>query len=258
MMVAAALLSFFFLPSETNYSKSLEAERVNCKLEARKSTSELNEWHWLTSRRQEDRRAFLVSGAATITALCFQQDAGARNLSFDEAVEILGQYCPAEFRQAVRQSGGCLLYRGEAIGDSPTILAPEPDLLIPSTYDDSQALEYFQCLEKQLANVDARPSKGHIGTADRADAEPWGTPVSVWPLGNRISYVWPKTRKLIYPGGDCPKDKDLVVNHGLSTALREGKEVLFASMPVGLCSKPFSSFLAISASYDDDLREILL
>ena len=204
-----------------------------------------------------NRRAWL-RGAASITALCFQEDAGARNLPFVQAVDLIRQYCPTEFREAVRQSGGHFLYRGEAIGESPTILAPEPDLLISSTYDDSKALEYFQCLEKQLANVDARPSKGHIGTADRADAEPWGTPVSVWPLGNRISYVWPKDRKLIYPGGDCPKDNALVVNKGLSNALREGKEVLFASMPLSLCSKPASSFLAISAEYDDDLREILL
>jgi hypothetical protein len=137
------------------------------------------------------------------------------------------------------------------------VLNPAPDLLLPSTYkNDPKALEYFTCLEKDLVQgeVQARPSTGHIGTANKADAEPWGSPVSVWPLGDTISYVWPKSRNLLYPG-TCP-DRDLVSDEGLEDALSLGKEVLFATFSNSESSigiQRNSSFLVVPSSYDERL-----
>jgi hypothetical protein len=152
---------------------------------------------------------------------------------------------PSNFRRAIQQSGGRFLYRGAEAGcdgdaDSSnyvsstigTICNPQPDLLLPGTYDDPDALVYFQCLEERLTRtttarrtttkllinddadndddynknngsdrVDvALPSTGHIGTSDSNIAKQWGdTVVSVWPLGNELNYVWPADRQVFYP-----------------------------------------------------------
>jgi hypothetical protein len=207
-------------------------------------------------------------GATTTLTAWHSQQGGTKSscLSFSDAVDAVCRYSPLEFRKSVQDSGH-FLYRGETV-DCPTILHPKPDLLLPGTYgyDDRDALNYFECLENELSNTRARPSTGHIGTGTQADASLWGSPVSVWPLGNCLSYVWPKERSLIYPGGICLRDQDLVIDDGLSTGLEQGKEILFASWFEGeddnlappTFTAPFqSSYVAFPLSYDTDLRDLL-
>jgi hypothetical protein len=214
-----------------------------------------------------DRRTWMIGATTMLTAWNHQQG-GTKSicLSFSDAVDAVCRYSPIDFRTSVRDSGH-FLYRGETVA-CPTILHPKPDLLLPGTYgdDDRDALKYFECLEHELSDTRARPSTAHIGTGTQTDASLWGSPVSVWPLGNCLSYVWPKERSLIYPGGICPSDQNLVVDSGLSTALEQGKEILFASWFEGedeslvppMFTGPFqSSYIAFPLSYDAALRDLL-
>jgi hypothetical protein len=140
-----------------------------------------------------DRRTWMIGATTTLTAWNSQQGGTTSPcLSFVDAVDAVCRYSPLDFRKSVRDSSGHFLYRGETV-DCPTILHPKPDLLLPGTYgyDDRDALKYFECLEHELSDTRARPSTGHIGTGTHADASVWGSPVSVWPLGNCLSYVWP-------------------------------------------------------------------
>jgi hypothetical protein len=217
-----------------------------------------------------DRRTWMIGATTTLTEWHSQQGrVTSSHLSFSDAVDAVCRYSPLDFRKSIKDSGN-FLYRGETV-DGPTILHPKPDLLLPGTYGyddhDRDALKYFECLENELSNIRARPSTGHIGTGTQADASLWGSPVSVWPLGNCLSYVWPKERNLIYPGGICPRDQDLVIDNGLSTALEQGKEILFASWfegednnlaPPPTFTAPFqSSYVVFPQSYDKDLRDLL-
>lgn len=176
--------------------------------------------------------------------------------------DLICQYTPAEFRFAVRQTSS-FLYRGESVV-SPSILHPEPDLLIEGTYTDDEgaALEYFSCLELKLKSR-AKPSTGHIGTSIQEDAAGWGRVVSVWPLGNHFSYVYPQDSGLFFPG-NC--NDEVVVDHNLETALSTGHELLFASwfdkdmkhlLPDVFSSEWTSAFLAIPASEDEKLKRCL-
>lgn len=209
-----------------------------------------------------DRRAWLM-GAASTTFTAFKTPSGdlhPSSFSLSQAMELVSGYSPTEFRKSVMDSGH-FLYRGETVR-GPTLLHPQPDLLLPGTYgDDPDALKYFECLERQLSSrTQARPSTGHIGTGNSGDASLWGSPVSVWPLGDRFSYVWPKQRDLIYPGGVCPDEDGLRIDSGLSTALEQNKEVLFASWFEQDRNLPMfatSSFVAIPSSYDEEVRDLL-
>jgi hypothetical protein len=204
---------------------------------------------------------------------------------------------------------------------------PPPDLLIQETHGtDRAALEYFECLERQLLllprttttsrrnnnnnpkpRLVARPSNGHIATSNPIEAGKWGPIVSIWPLGSQWSYVWPRDRPLFYdyygkntPGAgagqerppsvsrtalypssaisSCRNNKNdvLIVNTGLSHALRQSHEVLFATPGGGswtnsgdrsgaggsrrstsTCSTRPSAFLAIPIDQDEQLRNAL-
>jgi hypothetical protein len=215
-----------------------------------------------------DRRTWIFGAVTTIsTPWKSSQGSTVSCLSFQDAVDIVCRYSPPSFRRgAVLASGRCL-YRGESV-DCPTILHPKPDLLLSTTYNDSDALKYFECLEDQLSSnhtQQVRPSNGHIGIANQADATLWGSPVSVWPLGDHFNYVWPKDRSLMYPGGSCPSNQNLVVDDGLQTALENGKEVMFASwfedrsdFSTAISSPSLqSAFMAFPVSYERDLLEHL-
>jgi hypothetical protein len=176
-------------------------------------------------------------------------------------VDLICRYTPAEFRFAVRQTS-CFLYRGEDVL-RPSVLHPEPDLLVQGTYtDNDSALEYFSCLELKLESR-AKPSTGHIGTSTQEDAAAWGRVVSVWPLGNHLSYVYPQDSSLFFPG-NC--NDELVVDQNLETALSTGHELLFASwfdrqrkrrLPPVFSSRWISAFLAIPASEDENIKRYL-
>lgn len=171
---------------------------------------------------------------------------------------------PREFRQAVSSSNQ-FLYRGaqESSEKQPLmagqVCSPEPDLLLLETYNnDDKALEYFKCLEDVLKsdNIVARPSRGHIGTPSVKEAAVWGDVVSIWPLGDSLSFVYPKEATTFYPGCSC--DGDYVLNKDLEWALQQGREVLFASWysKTGKTSIS-SSFLEVPQRYDERLRRLL-
>jgi hypothetical protein len=232
----------------------------------------------------ETRRNLLLS------TLLLWHDSSACNssplltISLDQWSALICEFTPRVLRQAVQQSGGRFLYRG---ADDATIQRridhPDPDLLVPGTYDDPDALPYFQCLERQLylqqqpqqqqsqQQTDAKeilalPSTGHVATSDAKEASAWGSVVSVWPLGSEFSFVWPKERNDIFPGGTCP-DKTLVVDRQLDLALALNREVLFASsfprgvenpqrgIPISVASR--SAYIMIPMEEDQELRRRL-
>jgi hypothetical protein len=232
------------------------------------------------------------------------------------AVECICCFTPASFREGVRRSGGKFLYRGESWNTKDNgsfttttrkplprwandrsnnddmkvgqfvggwILNPKPDLLLPDTYGDPRALDYFECLEEYLSAIPrsrfssvtrpsrcptflAKPSYGHIGTSDPQQAAQWGNVVSIWPLGDEISYVWPKDRTEFYrPNMNviCDKfDNKLVLNHNLAYALQSKREVLFCSWfeeSPAVVSIPTKSlaFLTVPRELDAELLQAL-
>ena len=172
--------------------------------------------------------------------------------------DFICTYTPKAYRDAVAATGK-FLYRGESSLHKPTILFPEPDLLVADTYDDPGALIYFQCLEKRLKSSEkvlARPSLGHIGTSDKIEAARWGEPVTIWPIGGTLSFVWPRHEKVFFPSPThCPSD-ELAVDYGLALALELGHEVLFATVPPNDNEAPKSPFLAVPAQYELALVEL--
>jgi hypothetical protein len=210
------------------------------------------------------------------------------SLSLSDGVQVLWKYCPDEFMRAVQDSQR-FLYRGEASDISaPVILNPKPDLLVPGTYDDPGALQYFEWMERELSGLSrrttdpdssasesskvlgklnrcavktvsevVRPSRGHVATSDERIAANWGTPLSVWPLGGSFSYVWPRNRPLLFPGGGETLD-DLVVNKDLDIALSAGREVLFSTSSAGSdLDLHGPAYMAFPKSVEPELREQL-
>ncbi len=186
-------------------------------------------------------------------------------------VDWICRFTPSDFRAAIRDTG-CFLYRGEA-NDQAILWKPIPDLLLPETYgNDPFALEYFQCLENRLVReytrpsfVEAKPSTGHIATSNPEEAGKWGHVVSVWPLGTRWSYVWPRDKETFFDdfqSAGCQTDT-LVVDTDLNEALQQPREILFATsglthaaMGKTVSVSP-SSFLAIPKVRDESIRETL-
>ena len=164
---------------------------------------------------------------------------------------------------------------------------PQPDLLLPETYgNDPQALLYFRCLEERLRlrhrrqlqqkqqTFFASPSNGHIGTSDPNVASQWGdSVVSVWPIGDEISTVWPKDTSVFYPpttsanldSKNCPRDERLVIDSRLEEALRrQDREVMFSTRTIsgtsasnGDISFTYSPFMTVPIDYDRELRHEL-
>ena len=153
------------------------------------------------------------------------------SLSSEIIARLIAPYTPREVLEAIRDSGGKFLYRGEEPNDgvscyfekeinigktSPSHLVrvcdPTPDLLLSETYgNDPLALDYFQQLEDFLVSTSvtsattdaifmAKPSNGHIATSDSSEAGKWSV-VSVWPLlpvGNGKEDAKPKTARFSY------------------------------------------------------------
>jgi hypothetical protein len=219
----------------------------------------------------------------------------------DILVDWICRFTPIGFRSAVQEAGR-FLYRGatepilqqeqQAAQPGDFLQQPAPDLLLPETYyNDPMALAYFQCLEKRLNSqrsyISAKPSTGHIATSNPDEAGKWGPVVSVWPLGEHWSYVWPRDRETFYESVDqdatsklCRTDQ-LMMDRGLVEALQKRREVLFAttgllepSTPKKFASTTLSripmksslssllvaapsSFLAVSQDQDERLRNKL-
>jgi len=125
-------------------------------------------------------------------------------LSLAEAENLILRRCDPAFLGAVRATGR-LLYRGEGLTTS-ALCAPPPDLLLPNTYNDSNALAYFRRLEATLPPaVGARPSKGHLASSSLEAAVAWGAPASIWPLGP-LSYAWLSSRRDFWPAPPQVRD----------------------------------------------------
>lgn len=182
--------------------------------------------------------------------------------SIEDVVTFLCMHTPRQLREAVRDSGGHFLYRGND-GAAPRIFHPEPDLLREGTYDDPQALAYFECLEGRLSGVPARPSTGHMATSVVEDAALWGEVVSIWPLGSHLSFVWPHDERTFVPDSTCPRS-ELVIDRDLSLALKQGREILFTSwfdsndvFPEGVSLTWISAFVAMPSQFDQELLRLL-
>lgn len=213
------------------------------------------------------RRPVLGSILSVGVSLFTSIDKPAQNFTdLKDVAHFLCTNTPECFRDAVRNSGGRFLYRGDSPASYEStsslvarVYSPEPDLLLPGTYPADDALIYFQCLELQLKEAKAKPSTGHMGTSILTDAALWGdTVVSVWPVGNSISYVWPRDTNTFYPASQCPVDS-LIIDSGLVDALQKGREVLFSSWDESAkpLAGPTSSFLAVPSRYDQKLRTLL-
>ena len=184
-------------------------------------------------------------------------------LTLEDAIGIIARHTTPPFLHAIRSAGGNKpLYRGENTNGECALMTPKPDLLLLDTYGDANALEYFRGLETLLTemeeqsattvndngdahvnacNVDsaangvfvAKPSTGHIATSSALEAQNWGDPMTVWPLGKELSFVYPTRRKLFYQDSTTTARKDtcedLQVNCNLKEALEGGKEVMFAT-----------------------------
>lgn len=131
-------------------------------------------------------------------------------ITTSELAQFVVTHTPRTVLEAVKDSGGKFLYRGEEARDScyqeqvvvesttsstsllVRICNPPPDLLMAETYDyDPVALDYFQRLETSLTQqfaIIAKPSIGHIATSDPQEAGNWGNVVSIWPLELQSNY----------------------------------------------------------------------
>jgi hypothetical protein len=161
-------------------------------------------------------------------------------ITFQDALELINKSCPDEYLNAVKNSGN-FLYRGERIPyitSTPSCYVLEllPDLLSPTTYGCSQAVEYFQAFEGCCTHL-VRPSTSHIATTSLQGAALWGRPVSVWPLGKSFAYAFPKQTFNFF---DCnntrtsfessPPCKGITWNTDLKEALDTEGEVMFTTM----------------------------
>jgi hypothetical protein len=191
--------------------------------------------------------------------------------ALNQVVEFICSSTPRTFREGVFKSGGSFLYRGDDCSDDNDnskfgrICHPPPDLLVPGTYPEKDALAYFECLEAQLLYQTVRPSNGHLGTPTASDAAVWGNVVSIWPVGSEFSYAWPRYRTAFYTSGkkQCPGDK-IQLDSGFKSALLEGREILFTSwykerdkIPSFVDSSWTCAFVAVSIQHDDELRRML-
>lgn len=172
-------------------------------------------------------------------------------VSLSEATMLIRKGCDPAFLAAVRYTGR-FLYRGEGLTTAARC-TPRPDLLLPGTYADPDALDFFRRLEDSLPpTVGARPSAGHLGTASLEAAGVWGSAASIWPLG-RLTYAWPADRSEFWPRSSAqPAEKigarsiaapplstshwssradGLVIDRGLDRALAESHEVMPDSPP---------------------------
>ena len=186
------------------------------------------------------------------------------------AAELIRAHCDPYLLHAVSESHQ-FLYRGEDMSSNDLIRSPAPDLLLPDTYGSMDAVAYFTRLEREMSAITfVRPSNGHIAIADASAAAVWGEAASVWPLG-KLHFAYPTRRREFFPSGGRPASSlggvdALVLDTDLESALRTGREVMFATedRPAAAPTRKHSgsadrtsAFVAVRASADDELRALL-
>lgn len=153
------------------------------------------------------------------------------------------------------------LYRGfSSSSDSaplkqPLVITEPCDLLSPDTYGSNDAATFFQKLDEEILTdkEPVRPRNGHLGVTTPSLAAEWGTPVSVWPLGETVHFAWFRSGGAFYPRQDSVSRSDIIVDGincgevSLEDALRrEETEIMFSGE---------TPFLAVPLVLEDQLRE---
>ncbi|EKX51824.1 hypothetical protein GUITHDRAFT_150822 [Guillardia theta CCMP2712] len=208
---------------------------------------------------RSNRRSFAFPVLVPVVqSLCFPV-ADRRGMQVSDAcIQSIAKECRPMI-EAVRRSGGHLLYRGY---DEATCkrVKEEADLLDPATYGEDGA-RFFLAMEQWLKERPSftrsvRPSCGHIGSADHKVAARWGIAHSCWPAGS-FSYGWLRGSDIFYPpsvdvgeenaGHRDFFERNMVVDEGLDFALRHGKEIMFAS----------DHYWIVPSDCDGRIRELL-
>jgi len=170
-------------------------------------------------------------------------------LTLEQATEIIGLRCNKKFLHNVIASDYRFLYFGVPDLQSPTIRFDPPDLLLPSAYDSRDAANYFQRLDERMKTELVRPSNSHLGTTNPSEAARWGTPSSVWPLGD-CHFAWladggnflGSTGNILVDGLNCGEVS-------LDDALRNPRtEIMFSGT---------EGFLTVPIGLDKSLRKAL-
>lgn len=233
------------------------------------SKSMLEENSSLTSRRN----ILLAASSAAVVAAAAQyaQNPAVKNqqlstpfakaMGISDAIQWIDTFCDRRFLHAVISSDYKFIYRGisnngRGYKASIHLESPTPDLLSLNTYNDPQALNFFEDLEKILDAESVKPSVGHLATSSSRDAAQWGEAASIWPIKG-AHYAWFQDCGLFYPRSSSSSSfsrDDLIIDgkdcgkESLEDALlSESGEVLIAT----------DSFLVVPSAFDEELREML-
>lgn len=186
--------------------------------------------------------------------------------SVDEAVALLEKSCDRRFLHAIVASDYRFLYRGFSSSSNnntplkqPLVTTEPCDLLSPETYGSDDAVTFFRKLDEEILTdkEPIRPRNGHLGVTTPSLAAEWGTPVSVWPLGDNVHFAWFRSGGAFYPrqGGNVASvsRSDIIVDGincgevSLEDALsRDETEIMFSGE---------TPFLAVPLALEDQLRE---
>lgn len=222
------------------------------------------------------RRDILASSSTIVAPLILfhtsLRPAGAsvQSLNFssvNEIVQYIQLHCNKRFLHSVRSSNYNFLYRGEQVTTSSTdssvlsafIINDPCDLLDPNTYQSSEAALYFAQLEKQLSarqsdGYSVKPSNGHLATTCPKEAAKWGKPMSIWPIGESVDFMWLRNGGVFWPNqyniDQQPKEgiDKIIASERLDKALQgDGWEIMF---------RADDGFVAVDARLDEELRRL--
>ncbi len=211
------------------------------------------------------KTAMVTSPASMATELGGAPPKGTQvAMSTGAASKFIQENCQGILALYKKSPSQRFLYRGEDI-HRPTYLACLPDLLDPVTYKEPEAAAFFAKMEVSMKDFPVRPSTGHLATSDMRAAAAWGSPCSIWPLGDEKSlhYAWLKDAREWWPVppalrnasvatiSACVK-REMQVDKGLNDAIKQGREVL---LRCELDKEPGSfGFLVVPEVYERELR----
>ena len=224
----------------------------------------------------KSRRKFIISTAASvISPLILPHTVQAAEDNFNditttkEVAQYIQKHTNQSFLRSVIESDYNFLYRGlssdsnkklQGGNNIATVVVDEPfDLLDFETYGSDEAVKYFQSLEIQMndGKLSMRPSNSHIATTCPKEAAKWGAAVSIWPLSEQgVQFAWLENGGIFWPAsatsGEIANSNgspDIERGRGLSRALKgDAWEIMFQAD---------NGFLAVRATYDDELKQLL-
>jgi len=186
--------------------------------------------------------------------------------SVDEALNLIESSCDRRYLHAIVASDYKLMYRGipSTNKNYPSLHVNEAsDLLLPSTYDSKDALQFFTMLQEKMSEKVIKPSNGHLATTSIEDAKLWGGDyASVWPLDDGdVHYAWledggefwptsneitsnvndyTNSRKVIVDGIDCGR---MSLDDALEKKGGKDYEIMFRA----------NKFLLVPSRYEQEL-----